>query len=1042
MTKLQKYIVGSLFFASGMTSLVYETLWIRVLSLGVGSTSASMSLVLAIFFLGLTLGSWIAGSFASQVRNPVRIYGVLEGVIGLYSLGLIYILFDFHRILALLPVAHSLTVLGLAIKFVLIFLVLILPTTLMGASLPFLIRIFVRNNDSIGRKISFLYGINTLGGVTGAFATGFVLIPKVGVLNANHITAAVNFLILLLALVVARAAAVRQEVQHPAPEHASEIRTRPSLFVRSVPFTVCLTGFASLAAEVVWNKYLGIFLGSNIFGLSLVLALFLMGIAVGAIAFARWIERVENRQLFYIDLLWICGVGIFATSVLLGYAPVLASLLEHYFPKISMLTMKSVIVAVIMLLPASLLGALLPTAIRLCIAGFENAPKVTGRIYALSTIGSILGSGIAGLFLIPWLGSSLTIKTSVVLMIACAAGLTVIVHAAFWSKLGRGVALLAAVLMLAGTDAVSFKNIIKSAYSQTASEDMSLSEALKYYSKTYEEFRLIVEGRTGIISLSHDPQDGENYRDYLRLKTNGLNESVYYTKNLESLPKYEALLGLLPFTLVRNPQRAFAVGYGGGYTVDFLTSSDLHQVDVAELEEGILKAADYVYQGENPILQRKNLNLQIEDARFVLSGRTKNKYDIIVSQPSHSWLAGVANLFTLEFFHIVKDNLTDQGVFSQWLNLYNMNPTVLKSILKTFFAVFPHGAIFTGAGDQEMILIGSNNPVVFNVAKLEAMSRNPKLQRQLAYIPVNNAYDLMTLFTMGRNDVLKLSADAPLNTDRNAYAEVKQSQLFYDARESDPNRFLLEHFTGDYSEVLKADADTTAIYNGLLESMDAHAKDFYKSNRLLDQLIAAREAKPLGNQLALTQIGKYAVQSERYATAREWLSKSLEAHPSVDAFNALLGVLLTIRDYPVAEKLWNRYSLRDSVSTCYSLSLFTGLGKWPQADQVAKKLIQSKSGCGLYLEKALGLYYAKRGDFVPARKHLEAYYQEVTHDMEVYRALLSVYLMTDDHDNSTSFADALTSSWDAERERLKVLADYYRSENYLKDADIIDSLRE
>ncbi len=1016
--------IGSLFFVSGLTSLVYETLWVRVLSLGVGSTSTAMSIVLSIFFAGLSLGSWGAGKFIHRISRPVLCYGILEGIIGLYSLVLLPILFQFHSVLSYLPLTGSFSWLGTILKFVVVLLLLVVPTTLMGASLPILIRIFVKSSENLGKRISLLYGVNTLGAVAGAFLSGFVLIPALGIVLSNTFSAILNIGVLVAAFFLQKTAPQTESAESPTTE---TVASGGSQFQKVLPWVAFSTGFSALAAEVVWNKYLGIFLGSNVFGLSLILSLFLLGIALGSLALSLFIERVKNKEFVFQILLAVCLLSILSTTLLLNVAPIIANVISYYFPRFDLFLVKACLAAIILFPPGTILGALLPLAIRLKIEKVQDSPAVAGRLYAVNTIGSILGSCAAGLILIPYLGSSGAILTTMIVLFLVSAAV------AFSRLENRKTAIgihLVLLLIIPFASAVRFENIIKSAYLQHAAPGLSFSEAMRYFARDYEEFQLIVEGKTGIISLSHDPQDGTNYRDYLRLKTNGLNESIYDTNNLEALPKYEALLGFLPLSFARNPQNAFVVGYGGGYTVDFLTSTNMDEVFVAELEEGIIKAADYVYKGKNPFLSRKNLNLQIEDARFVLASRKHGPFDIIVSQPSHSWLAGVANLFTEEFFLTVRDNLSQEGVFSQWLNLYNMNAEVLKSILHTFYSVFPHGYVFTGADDQELIMIGSKSPLQFNMDKLEAMAANPKYQRQLVLVPIANAYDILAQYALSRDEVLKLTTGARKNTDRNAFAEVTQSRLFYTERNLFPSRFLLEAYSGDYSTLVK-EKETADFYRGLLRSLE---KDQQRSFKVLPVLDRYRKVAAGADNFELAY---QSYQMERYATSLEILSSMGITQP---VFHLLLSNYLTLGEGQKATDLWNRYpQFQKGAAFCFAVELgaLNGTGEKQAVRQLESQYDENMKRCGAYLNKALGLHYLRNSNPKRAIEFLEAYYSSAPNDVEPYRALLASYILAGEKENAKNFFDALDATVNREKKRLEDLASFYERKGFVKDAEAL-----
>jgi len=964
-----------------------------------------MSLVLSIFFLGLSLGSWIAGKFAWRMSRPILVYGVLEGLIGLYSAGLIYFLFSFHKILDVFPITASFSNSGTALMFGLVFLLLLIPTTLMGASLPILIRIFVNSSDNLGKKISFLYGANTLGAVAGAFVTGFILIPNFGVLASNHGTAILNFIILIGAMFLQKFIPPQEVI----PEKVTIAKVRNFWLL----WTTFVMGFSSLTAEVVWNKYLGIFLGSNIYGLSLVLSLFLLGIAIGSLTLSQVIERIKDRSAAYVNFLALCALGLFVTSFLLGQAPTAAQYIYSNFSFLNLLIIKSFAVVLVILFPSTLMGALLPLGIRLMTKNFSEAPKAAGKMYATNTLGAILGSALSGLVLVPTFGSGVTLQIAYLTLALSTLGPFLKLK-----NRSRGWTALAALALLSigawKHPTFDFQNILRFGYYQQSGFEGG---------KKTEEFVQILEGRTGVISLSHNPQDGEDYKNFLRLKTNGLDESIFDLKDLKALPKYEALLGALPLSLARNPEKAFVVGYGGGYTVDFLTSTDVGKVKVIELENSIIEASNFVHKGQNPILKRTSLDLQIEDARFVLARGVDAPFDIIVSQPSHSWLMGATNLFTKEFFEIVLGRLSDEGVFSQWLNLYNMSPNVLMSILKTFYSVFPHGAVFTGAGDQELIMIGSKAPLRFDLYKLNAIAQDERVRRQLGQISMNDAYDLLSQFALSREEVWKLAQDSEINTDQNAFAEVTQSQLFYKPSFTDANRFLIEFYSGNFENVLRTKNLTEHFYDHLLESLENQSGQFSKTHKLLELY---RRISTDDYRLAF-----HAQKAERYATALS----NLQSIPNSAAFNLLIGVLISTKDLEAARVAWKKYrKYRDATSMCYELELFP-------SDDLALKLerdwTRHQYACGPFIKKSLGLYFEKTGKYEKALPILESYYLQNQSDPEAYAALTNSYSQTKDTENAERFGAQLNQTKVAEKNRLKTLSDFYRQQGLVSDAEAL-----
>lgn len=1040
------YIVGFLFLFSGATSLVYETIWIRNLSLGVGSTATSLSLVLSTFFFGLGLGSFLAGKWHHKVNNPLRFYGLVEGLIGLISLVIYFPLFNFHKVLAYLPLSEgSLSVAGTILKFALVFVILIIPTTAMGATLPFLVRILGRREGS-ETQISLLYSLNTFGGVIGTLATSFILIPFLGLFYSNLMTVAINLTICAVAWLLSRRLPISPAAgnQSPSPVAAAQSGENSSSLNLSgrelLILLVCgICGFSSIAAEVVWSKFLGIFLGTNIFGLGLLLSLFLTGIALGSLFLSFFIAKLKNRERFFLLLLFLATLTTWLSSWLLNWAPIASSIGGYYAGQaLSLLTIKSIIAGFILFLPTLFFGALLPLAVSLIRSCHTDAPRVAGLAFSINTFGSILGSLSAGLLIIPLWGSSQAILIACTLLTIMFVLFVLLFEPTLRARASILVVTALALGGLSSLNPVDYRNVIKTAYYQVADSRMSWSEVTSYFSKEYEVFLKVIEGKTAIISLSHDKQDGEYFQQYIRLKTNGLNESLYSSVNPELLPKYEALLGLLPFSVHRDPKRAFIVGYGGGYTVDYLTAMGIEHVQVAELEEGIIEAAQFVYKGNNAVLKRPNLKLQIEDARYVLAAKLHGAFDIIVSQPSHSWLTGVANLFTYDFFEIVKSNLTPQGVFSQWLNLYNMDQKVLKSILRTFFEVFPHGAVFTNDKDEELIMIGSLSPVKFDLDKVKALARDARIRARLAYIPLNSAHDLLSNFALNRDEVLALTKEAPLNTDENAYAEVAQSRLFYTSRSErhSPQEFFSTNYQAGFVPLLPYVDQADFLYNTLISMFDK--EKYQKFYTLLNHF----EALAKDNPKLQGQLGHLCYRAQRLDCSFKAYEKAMISDPSNELLPNLLSAALAAEDSQAALRLANQYERYSSpLSVCYKAVASAKLGDHKSAERTLSGLSgQEITECDFVAHKAKGLIALAQNDLKTAQRELESYYIKVPKELDVLEKLIAVYGLKEKKDKLLEFTRYFVQLADATNKNWKDTAAYYRMHNLTADAQILEQM--
>lgn len=1041
-----------LFFLSGMTSLAFQSIWVRTISLAIGSTSESISIVLTIFFAGLALGSLLSGRYGRLTQRPLYVYGLLEGAIGLYGVAAYFILANFYRVMALVPLGGAFSYLGLIFKFVCIAIVLLPPTIMMGSTLPLLTKLVGDlKAKQRGQLISLMYGINTLGASCGALATGFLWVPQWGVTWTNLAMCAVNLVIAAAAIVLTKHLPQQQAVTD-APCANNPERYRLSEKRNSIPDWLFLVltfacGFSSIGAEVIWSKYLSIFLGSNIFGLSVVLWVYLFGMAIGSLALAFLLKVVENRDRLLLILLFGTVLSIMGISLVVDKVPIIAAVTAYFLnSSLSLFAIKIIWVMLFLLVPTSFYGMLFPLIIHQLSHHKKHAYADVGKAYSSNTLGAIVGSSLSGLFLIPEFGSAVAMQVSILSLL-----IAVAVYCFYVSKNQSIRFSLIAMNLLIGFGVIafrqlSFENIIRSAYLTSINEKSTLAEVLHLFESDQEKFKLIVEGKGAVISLSQTKQDGDYYQRYLRLKTNGLNESIYSFENPGALPKYEGLLGLVPFAFSQNTERAFLVGYGGGFSADLLSSLPIKNVDIVELEAGILKAADYVYKGKNPILSRNNVKLRIDDARYILTAKKDQKYDIVMSQPSHSWLAGVANLFTVEFFTMVKSNLAPGGVYSQWLNLYNMDEEVLHSILKTFYSVFPHGAVFSDPGDQEMILIGSMQPLRFKHERIKQVLQNEEFKKKLMFLPVNTSYDLASLLLTDRSEVVQASQGATINSDYNAYAEVRQSRLFYSKskHEARLNEMLTKHSENTYRHLDKVDFFEDAplsVYNLLVSLMNRGSfQKFYALLPVLEQQNAGHDPG------AEKRLGYIMFLSQRYHTAQNYLRSSLTRMPDPEALNHYLATFQAQGRYgEIVQAVKEFTAAKNDASDCYELFAQLNLGQsTASVSDLANKMLEAqgryRASCGPILDLSLGYYFYLERKYESSAAFLSQYLEKYPQDVAILKILASNYLILGDNSKFSDVAAKIGGALRDTETRLQNLASYYRLNHLDQDAALIDAM--
>ena len=412
-------------------------------------------------------------------------------------------------------------------------------------------------------------------------------------------------------------------------------------------------------------------------------------------------------------------------------------------------------------------------------------------------------------------------------------------------------------------------------------------------------------------------------------------------------------------------------------------------------------------------------------------------YDIIISQPSHSWLTGVANLFTQEYFEIVKGNLTDKGVFSQWLNLYNMNQDVLKSILKTFYTVFPNGGIFTNPGDEEVILIGTKKDLKFSLERLTILSQDKKVKSQLAQIPFKSPYHLLAHFSLDRENILKLTNKAVLNTDVNAYAEVRQSKLFYQGSKSNPEEWINNNFTANFSNILTLkDNQKSIFYNNMLEAVLGDIPNYNKFHLMLSKF-----KKLTGkDQNYSKSLGKFNLRIERYVTAAKYLEKSLKHKKNEETLNLLIETYLHLKKYEDVIKVYkNNLGVKIAYTDCLVLEASAYNKDWKRSaaltDKISKDYDNYFNTCGDYLNKALGTYYYQVSDFEDAVSFFESFLEVEINDIQSMGMLISSYISLGRISESSDYMETYKSLLETEAEAL------YNSAEFLKDVGLMEDAK-
>jgi spermidine synthase len=421
-SSLNRLLVWVLFFFSGASGLIYEVLWCRHLGLLFGNTAHSLSTVLVAFMGGLALGSFIAGRNAERVRRPFLAYGVLEVIIGLYCAVLPFFfsidspLVGFYRSLYGESGSTTLIVVRLLVSLGL----LLVPTICMGATLPLLTQYLVKSKSVLGRTAGSLYAVNSLGAALGALSAGFILMPLLGKTGANTLAVVLNLALGVIAIVLGRSTTSASERATEEPVQASEptqtaVEQAPisPQALRATIFCFGITGFAAMATQIGWTKAISLGTGSSTYAFSLIVSVFILGLSSGGAWASRLAARVHDPLALLGRILLLTACFNMTIAVLLGYSPILFFLglalgAPHGWNAV--LASQALCIGLIIFAPTFLMGASMPLTLQVAARGSAGAARITGNVYSVNTLGSIIGSALGGLLLIPFLAVQLTLE--------------------------------------------------------------------------------------------------------------------------------------------------------------------------------------------------------------------------------------------------------------------------------------------------------------------------------------------------------------------------------------------------------------------------------------------------------------------------------------------------------------------------------------------------------------------------------------------------------------------------------------------------------
>jgi len=790
------FLILVCFFLSGFTGLIYEILWTRMIVKLIGGAPFAISIILTIFMAGLGLGSYIASRTIDRIKKPcnlVRLYGILELVIGIYVLLIPLFLSLLKPVFVILYnqffnhflLYNFLTFIGCSV-------LLCVPVICMGATLPILCKFYVNKLSRIGTNAGRLYGLNTIGAALGSLICGFWLLSIWGMQVTLYFAVSINVVIgivcLLAGLVIKKS--IQQEISGTAAktilqQETTVISEAPGsgviLYGALVIFAV--SGFCSMAYEVIWAKLLGLLVGPTTYSFTIVLVTFISGLALGSMIFGYFADRTSKPVVLLICTQFAAALFALGVSQLLGNSQLFFAKLLYSFQGSFALQnlLKGVIVFVFMIFPTLCLGATFPLVSKIYTQRMANIGRSIGFAYSINTIGAVLGSFCAGFVLIPFLGKEISLSLVVSLQVICSLVIAFIILA----KAGKlklvpltMPALVVVILCFYFPDLNRHQLSFGQYHRFTKFEEVlkktgwleSLMKGTNILSRSQQgELIFSGDGISGFTAVKRhiNPLGGYYYKLLISGKTDASSHGDMKTQTLS---------GHFPMLCHPAAKKIMVVGLASGVTAGEVLNYPIDQLDVLEINKDVVEASDYFLPWNSDVLSDARTNLIVQDGRAHLQ-LTDQKYDVIISEPSNPWMAGLATLFTKDFFELGREKLNERGIFVQWLQTYQTNWETVCLVGRTFADVFPNSIIVStepSSLGMDFLLVGFKDD---NALSLQAAEKNLVYAQKSKNVKLP---DFRTFYKLIAAEKLQdLFGPGPVNTDNNPTLEFSAPKLMY-----------------------------------------------------------------------------------------------------------------------------------------------------------------------------------------------------------------------------------------------------------------------
>ncbi|HTA56516.1 MAG TPA: fused MFS/spermidine synthase [Candidatus Baltobacteraceae bacterium] len=935
------------FFFSGVAGLIYQVAWGKALGLVFGHTAYAIATVLAVFMAGLAAGSAYLGRWKQSHAEPLKLYAWIElGVAATGALSLLGLEGVRSLYFAAYPAIHEIKPLLLALRFVGAGLVLFLPTFLMGGTLPILVRGVAGKSKELGSRVSRLYWVNTLGAVAGTIFAGFLLLPALGLRLTIACAVALNLLAGLVAQQISRGAN-KEGAESSGAEPASADEAREDVPQAGILFLLIVFGFVgatAIAYEICWTRLLATILGSSTYAFTLMLATFLGGIVLGSFLFEKWVAR--GREVSFATIsrtqTWT-GLAALLFLFLFNQLPtIVPPILRATHGSFGGLVLAQFVTSALAMLPAAVVfGFNFPAVVVLLTGKVRKAEQsaTVGVAYAANTIGAIGGAIFTGFWLVPMLGSFrvLALTAGINLILAIALELRSV------ERHAKILAVNAALVLLVAIGGLSpvFYNSALASYSTVLYWNLHQSQLTLAENAGRFAFPFTADGLNSSIAVIQ----GENY---LGLTTNGKVDAT----NRDA--PTQLLLADLGAVFGPAPRRVLIIGFGSGMTAAALAKyPDVERIDCVEIEPAVLEAARYLETLNHGVLRDPKLHMHLDDARnFLLTSR--DKFDLIISEPSNPWIAGVATLFTDEYYAAVRAHLAPDGNFVQWVQGYSLDPADLRMVLATVSRHFPETTLWHAQVLDFMVLARlDTRPMNFN--RMRELWKNTAVREDFASLELRHPEGILAYYSLDDAAVRKLGAGSVLNTDDRTLLEYHAPRSLLDTSLADKNLKMLQQ---QRTRLLPANLDPAESRRVLLGMAETHFA--LGDNLIMPSLLGALENEPASAELEILR-GQVALEQNQLDAARRHFESAtaLDAN-SLEAKHWLAVTAHRQNDRKTSEKLIAEILERDprfQPALTDRVRFATDFQEWPTAIAAQEALLNAT-------DKPAAIEYCRLAEFL------------------------------------------------------------------------------